>query len=610
MKAATGQPNSRLSSTSFVFIFCIFLFVLAWVAYLNTVRYPFVHDDVVFIVHNPAIKELTHFSTIFIPEADPTRPLAVNAYYRPLLEILYRIQYQFFGFNPAGYHAFNILLHGLNAILVFLLSLKVLRREGLAAGVALLFLLHPVHTETVACVAGVSNLVFAFWGLVCLLFLKLCQETESAGRKLIHYALALGSFALSLLAKEQAVIWVPLAFLLCWLADDSRQKFSNFLRFSGFLVVLAGYLTWRSLVVDSPLGQGWVWDEEARLRLLSIPRQYLLFVELLILPVNYHYYRNLDILAPWQGASVVFTCVLLGVWLLARRFPETQRRLVWIGTGWFLCSLLPTLNIVPLVNEYSLILTAEHFVYVGSIGFLWALATLVQGYWFKEENMTPVSLTAEFRKALALKWAVGGLAAVFFVLTVAQTTYWRSEVALFERTVQHQPQFARGRILLGKAYYFDRQYAAAIEQYAIARESMSRYFQSARDPRSKDFYRGFLKGIYFDVAHCYEALGRWPDALAAYRAASELDPGDAALFNNLAVVCLRLGDRAQAEHYFATAYALNPRDSKTATNWAVFLMQAGKVKEGLSLLRRVVESGERLDPSLRQWEAYLQAPTE
>src|SRR5204862_8173167 len=89
-----------------------------------------------------------------------------NPYWRPGLEIFYGIQYHLFGLNPQGYHFTNILLHVINSSLIFYCLKTILRRPGMALTVALLFLLHPVQSEAVACVSGISNLLY---GLVCLL---------------------------------------------------------------------------------------------------------------------------------------------------------------------------------------------------------------------------------------------------------------------------------------------------------------------------------------------------------------------------------------------------------------------------------------------------------
>src|SRR5262245_25488587 len=77
-------------------------------AYRNTISNPFVHDDVVFIVNNPQIENLENAGAVFFekPVANPRTP-GINPYYRPLLEVISRLEYRFFGLDPSGYHWVN-----------------------------------------------------------------------------------------------------------------------------------------------------------------------------------------------------------------------------------------------------------------------------------------------------------------------------------------------------------------------------------------------------------------------------------------------------------------------------------------------------------------------
>ena len=113
------------------------LFCLGLTAYANVLFHPFVHDDLVFIANNPRIDKWDDLSGIFLkpsPQA-PALPFA-NFYYRPLLDLLYKIQYRVFSLNPWGYHLFNVLLHIGNSILVYRLIALLSHRKAMAFLVA------------------------------------------------------------------------------------------------------------------------------------------------------------------------------------------------------------------------------------------------------------------------------------------------------------------------------------------------------------------------------------------------------------------------------------------------------------------------------------------
>ena len=86
------------------------------------------------------------------------------------LELFYRAQYKIFGFNAALFHFVNIMIHTINSFLLYLILLKLpLKEKALCLGVALIFLLHPIQSESVACISGISNVLLAFF-LFCSLY--------------------------------------------------------------------------------------------------------------------------------------------------------------------------------------------------------------------------------------------------------------------------------------------------------------------------------------------------------------------------------------------------------------------------------------------------------
>ena len=121
----------------------LILIILGALVYGRVLTFPFVHDDVVFIVNNPHISEL-NLNSILTYTAFPNQDYPqINAYYRPLLEFIYRLEYKIFQFNPWGYHLTNVLVHGFNSLLVFFIIKHLLgNNQWLGLAGALLFFLH------------------------------------------------------------------------------------------------------------------------------------------------------------------------------------------------------------------------------------------------------------------------------------------------------------------------------------------------------------------------------------------------------------------------------------------------------------------------------------
>ncbi len=621
------------------------LLCLGLVSYANAIFHPFVHDDVVFIQNNPHLGSWRDLSSIFFRSSiglTSGQPFSIiNSYYRPLLEILYKIQYLVFHLNPHGYHLFNVLLHSVNSILVYVLIMFlpdgnsfVLKRKILAFCTAIFFLIHPVQTEAVACVSGVSNLVFAFFCLLSFICYLLAGNPGGSHRSVGWYGLALIFFGMALLAKEQAIMF-PLLIILyefCFHADLTRGKFiprflkfaisksssfiekrgiiprfpevkyckfletgytyNNFLRITGFLILAGGYFVLRKIITGASLAHIFDFKDELVLRVLQIPSVLLTFTGLMIFPAGLHYYRSVDVLQPFVLPMMIFSLFFGLLVFLVRQMPRIYWRWLAFSGGWFLLSLAPSLNIVPLINEYSFILTAEHFLYFSATGFV-LFMVLVGSYGvariFKEKEKIGVLLVA----VLVLSGVV---------LTMKQNTYWRDEVPLFKRVVSFEHTFGRGHFLLAKAYYFHKEYPPAIIEYRIALDIMKNYLGKTKSFQAKKLYLGFLKEIYFDLAHCYEFQANLPGAIREYENALAIDPPDARLHNNLGVDYLYLNNFVQGIIHFQKAIALNPRDLQARNNLAICQIKQGNFNQAKETLEGVL----KIDPNFQAAQQNLQ----
>src|SRR5713101_4232549 len=81
------------------------------------------------------------------------------ANWHPLTWISHMADCQFFGLNPTGHHAVSVLLHAINAVLLFLLLNKTTGFRWRSLCVAGLFALHPLNVETVAWISERKSLL-------------------------------------------------------------------------------------------------------------------------------------------------------------------------------------------------------------------------------------------------------------------------------------------------------------------------------------------------------------------------------------------------------------------------------------------------------------------
>ncbi len=575
----------------------IILCVVGFLAYANAIPHPFVHDDVVFIQQNPHIADL-NLKNIFWQTIPQHGQLGfINNYYRPLLEFFNRLQYQIFHLNPYGYHLTNVVIHLINGLLVYQLVYLLRKRrallfkdaawisedgwdKGFALTAALLFLVHPAQSEAVACISGISNLLNTLLSFG-VLYLYLTSFGDDKKRNLTRYAWSLVLYFLSLLSKEQSAI-LPLIIVLCEWALPARgqNQSSKALKLSGYFLIVGFYFLMRQAILGHFLTPPLDSPAEMQLRLLALPRIFFTYLGILFVPHDLHYYRCLDFLKPYIFSLVFFSLFIIVIGLLIKLIAPARRRLLFFGLGWFLIALLPVLNIFPLVNEYSLLLTAEHFLYFAIVGMIIFILSLGESWIESVRKMEAVYIVSMILVSVLV---------TFFLMTIKQNTYWRGEIPLFKRTIKYERNFGRARILLAKAYARSGQYEEAIRQYGWAYDIMKKYADKVKDEKIKAFYLDYIKEIYLDLAHCHEAMGDFEATAKYYLKVIQIDPQNSFLYSNLGLNYLKINNINKALGAFEKAVALNDNDLMAKNSLAICYKEVGRLEEAQELLREIVE---------------------
>src|SRR5579863_1250870 len=199
------SPPMDVKHRNFVLVVCLCLAVATFVVYSRATRNPFLHvDDQNYVTGNPHVQAGLAWQTFTWAL---TATDAEN--WHPLTWLSHALDCQLFGLNPAGHHATNILLHALNATLLFLLLLRATGAQGRSLLVAALFALHPINVESVAWIAERKNVLSTLFFLLTLAAYGWYARKPELKRYLTVVAL----FALGLAAKPM-VITLPFVLLL------------------------------------------------------------------------------------------------------------------------------------------------------------------------------------------------------------------------------------------------------------------------------------------------------------------------------------------------------------------------------------------------------------
>lgn len=362
----------------------LILTILILLVYGSMLNAPFVWDDRALVLGDTRIRGLSLDSLISIFTSDflDTRGDSgiQYGYYRPLVSLSYAVDFLLWGKDPAGFHLTNIFLHAFTSMLFFF----VLRRIGVPGHVsiaaALIFALHPMHTESVSWVSGRTDILAALF-LLCAVRIWIEYQVRG-GRGL--YWLTLVFFVAALLSKEEAII---LPFLLLFLprgATDSRPRNVRVMvrEIWAFFLVIFLYLLLRYSNVPIGVESKLVIDKlGGAVRFYSmIPEAILRYIGMLLAPLHFDAYIQLPIDPQLISIRKVLILLTLSVGVVVA-FMQLRRPIERFGIAIFFLGLIPVMNIVRITSPKDMgFMMAERFLYVPSLGFALLLASALSRF--------------------------------------------------------------------------------------------------------------------------------------------------------------------------------------------------------------------------------------
>ena len=550
------------------FVAAIFTLVLA--AYFNALPNDFIWDDHFLIRDNLYIKNFRHFFDIFKTYLASSSG-NVNNFYRPIQELSYMIDYSLWGYHPFGFHLTNIILHGLCAIAVYLLSLRVLKNSLAAFIAGALFGIHPINTEAVTYVAGRADSLFLLFLLLSfILFLKSLEYLKKENRlPLGLYTFSIFFYILSILSKEIGLVFPALLLLYLWTFTTSpaaRHKLSLLVMPFGAVILL--YALARKTILNFSHTAPLFLMAKFNLteRLLIAFKAFCGYLYLFIVPLGLHMERSVrfarSIVEPKTLGAVLVMGIL--VLLIGRSYKHSKK--VFFAGMWFLIGLLPVSNIIPL-NSFM----AEHWVYLSSIG-IYMMAGLGVANIFYRDFSPRVPAVVKMTTIVIL--SAGG--AYFGFLTFQRNKDWKDEITFFKNTLTYAPDNARLHLNFGNTYNDRGQIEEAIQEYK----------------RTIELDPNFMEA-YFDLAHTYFGLGNYAEAKKYVEKALALKPDLPQGLQLLALIKQQEGDTKEAERLYWAALKIMPAYVKCHINLGLLYLSTGEKAKAISHWKEALE----IDPA-------------
>ncbi len=366
-----GLEKEQLNPTYVVLV--VVVAALSTLSYFAILDYDFTASDAIPLIMTSRISSIPALKEVLTNRLLGT--YLDEAYYRPITNLSYGLDYAIWGLEPLGYHITDLMLHTLNSILVFVFIRNLDGKRGVwvAFLAASIFALHPVHIETVPAIARRADLLSAFFLLLSLISWQMSRATRTSGRWL-YLGTSLLLCGLAMGSKDSAIVLPFLFFVYITIfstqQDSTRAMILDSARQAlPFFFLLVGYLSLRIFILGG-IG-GTVRESSAFLpRLKTMLGSSLRYSEALIYPVDF---LNIearlspllvssslqDYIPGFVAVGVVFM-LGLGCFLVARRRVFTldddsdiRRRLQSLGPYvFFLCWLIFYLCLYVLSEQF------------------------------------------------------------------------------------------------------------------------------------------------------------------------------------------------------------------------------------------------------------------
>ena len=363
---------SSTGSTRQTLLAIALLAILAWLVYADTLNASFIYDDTNHILTNPYIRMNA------ITSESVARVFKGELSSRPLASLSFAVNYYMHGYDVRGYHAVNLIIHLLTALLVFLIARSTLELCGMGGTpapllAAALWLVNPVHTQSVIyTVQRMNSLATLFYLLALFCYIRARLKAGSGNariRRMLFYGLCLVAGLLGLAAKEIAATLPVMLFLYEWyfFQDLNRAWLKKRLPWIGLAVLLVAGLAFFYLgadPLDKILASYRKHDFTPAQRLLTEPAVVIYYISLLIYPhpgrlaLIYDFPVFSSPAAPLAALAGILGLAALA--LAGVRLSKKQR-LLSFAIFWFLG------NLVIESSIFGLALVFEHRTYLPSV---------------------------------------------------------------------------------------------------------------------------------------------------------------------------------------------------------------------------------------------------
>jgi tetratricopeptide (TPR) repeat protein len=567
------KTDRGTKKTAPIHLLSIALLVLAClIVYYSSLSNEFVYDDFATIVENKHLKHPGNFIASLFNHSY-FKIASLEASYRPVATLSYFLIYSVAELDSFYYHLVSLLLHMLNAILVYWVANLILRNRPGALVAGLLFACHPALSEAVNCISYNEDLLAGFFFLMALIF-YIRLEADKITSNIRNYFLTLLFYFLGLLSKEMAIT-LPAIILLYDLvlrnADGHPLSLNHLLStlkkrkyfYSGYIAVSLFYLLIRFIIFTSP--REFLKPVSAGLfeRIIFLPGHIFSFIRMALYPNNltadYVFSYPVSFFDSMNLAGFVVVVGLAGASFVIYRYCKE----IFFGIWWFLITLFPVSNLITIYHPF-----AERYLYLPLIGFCLVVSIALSAL-ARRISTNPTATT------MAILIPAIVVVSLYSTATMARNRIWQNNFVLWSTTVQNSPDSPIARGGLGMAYLDRGRLDEAREQFEMAIKLLPKDYQS-----------------YYNLGLVYHQKGNWEKAVENFKRSVAIHPGAVRTHYNLATLYAMRGLLDLAIQHYTRVTELDPEDIEAHYNLGLAYAMQGNLNRAIAEWEKVLQ----LDP--------------
>jgi protein O-mannosyl-transferase len=583
-------PWQQISKQDYVMAFV--LAIIAFLLYVNTLGHGYVLDDVSVITSNFHVqKGFEGISDIIKSSYRAGYWFGQDELYRPLSLVMFAIQWEISPENPALGHWMNVILYAITGFLLFIMLRMVMRKINpfILFLISLLYVAHPIHTEVVANIKSLDEIMSFLFVIISLIFLIKYVDRQ----KIIMLISAVAFYFLAFLSKESAITFLAVIPVILYFFRE--LKWGTIFKYTGFMGISAAvYLFLRRAILGHvSAGKDFVVIDNLLVGAPDFIHRFatavvILGKYLLLLfyphPLSSDYsYNEFPIVGPgdWRFllSFSVYAGLVVGVFM---RFQKKE--IIVFGILFYLFTMSIYSNIIVMIGTSF----GERLLYTPSFG--WAVAiTVVMAKVFKislYEIPETRKNTFYFDKRFV---PVAGIIAVVFIAfafkTIDRNKDWESHYTLYSTDVHNTPNSARIHY-----FYANELMMTKAAKDAKTEEERNQYLQDAIQEytRALEIHPKYADA-YGQRGLAYFRLGDNQKAYEDYNRAIGHNTSMAVVFSNLGVLYFNSGDFNKALELYNKAIKYDPRFADGWRNLGSTYGEMGRMQEALHAFNQSVK---------------------